>query len=131
MEMIELCDATFTKEILDGTVFFQYAEGGAMGEPGGIVIVTEEGKAYHANYCFGDLQFDTMERAFPVLKECEFGLFGIDSKVPSGWVYVNLGAGNHLIVREDYYEKFSPHVSGYTQLSDMYANWLKVAESIV
>ena len=55
-ESIELNNSTFTKDILDRTTFFQIAEGGAMGEPGGIVFLTEDGTVYHANYCFGDLK---------------------------------------------------------------------------
>lgn len=130
MKKIELEDATFTKDILDGTTFFQIAEGGAMGEPGGIVLLTENRKVYHANYCFGDLTTETMEKAFPVLKKCRFGLFGKDSVVPEGWVYVDLGMGNHLIVRADYYEKFSLLTEEYKEPVEFYQHWLEIALSI-
>ena len=130
MERIELENATFTKDILDGTTFFQLAEGGAMGEPGGIVFLTEGEKVYHANYCFGNLTKETMEKAFPVLAECEFGIFGIGSKVPEGWVYVNLGMGNHLIVRADYYGKFETLTKEYKPLGELYQHWLEIAISL-
>jgi hypothetical protein len=130
VERIELENKTFTKDILDGTTFFQLAEGGAMGESGGIVFLTEEGKVYHANYCFGDLTKETMERAFPVLAECVFGLFGRESKTPAGWVYVYLGVGNHLIVRADYYVEFEPMTKQYKSLGDLYQHWLEKALTI-
>lgn len=130
MNTIELNNDTFTKDILDGTTFFQLAEGGAMGEPGGVTFMTEDGKVYHANYCFGNLKRKTMEEAFPVLSECRFKMFGYDSEVPAGWVYVNLFMGNHLIVRKDYYERFEPLITEYKGVGELYANWLRIAASI-
>ena len=60
---IDLNNETFIKDILDGTTFFQIAEGGVMGGPGGIIFVTEDGKVYHANYCYGDLKWETIQEA--------------------------------------------------------------------
>ncbi len=130
MDRIELENATFTKDILDSTTFFQLAEGGAMGEPGGIVFLTEDGKVYHANCCFGDLTKETMEKAFPVLAGCEFGLFGFESKVPDGWIYVNLGMGNHLIVRMDYFRMFESLTREYKTPGELYQHWLEKAITI-
>lgn len=130
METIELNDSTFSKDILDKTTFFQIAEGGAMGEPGGIVFLAEDGTVYHANYCFGDLKWETIQHAFPVIDQCRFGMFGIDSEVPDGWVYVNLGMGNHLIVRQDRYDKFSPLISGCKSSGEIYQRWLDHAKLV-
>ena len=80
---------TFTKDILDTTVFFKIAESGAMGEPGGIDFITEQGKIYHANYCYGDLERKTIQNAFQIINECRFGLFGMGSEVPKVWQYVS------------------------------------------
>ena len=60
---IDLNNETFIKDILDGTTFFQIAEGGVMGGPRGIILVTEDGKVYHANYCYGDLKWETIQKA--------------------------------------------------------------------
>lgn len=129
--MIELSNETFTKDILAGATFFQIAEGGAMGEPGGIVFVTEDGSVYHANYCYGDLKWETLQHAFPTIDDCHFGLFGIGSEVPEGWMYVNLGMGNHLIVRQDRYDDFAPRIAGYKSLGEVYQNWLKQALTVL
>ena len=129
-ESIELNNSTFTKDILDRTTFFQIAEGGAMGEPGGIVLLTEDGTVYHANYCFGDLKWETVQLAYPVIDQCRFGMFGIDSEVPDGWVYVNLGMGNHLIVRQDRYNEFAPLISDCKSPGEIYQRWLDFAKTV-
>ncbi len=130
-ERIELNNATFSKAILDRTAFFQIAERGAMGEAGGILILTTDGTVYHANYHFGDLRWETATEAFPVIEKCHFGMFGIGSKVPDDWKYVNLGMGNHLIVRQDYYERFAPLIAGYNNPGEIYQHWLEKAQSII
>ena len=41
--------------------FLMYAEGGAMGEPGAVNIITQKGEAvrcYHANCLFGDFNWN-------------------------------------------------------------------------
>ncbi|MBR4765758.1 MAG: hypothetical protein IK085_03215 [Clostridia bacterium] len=130
IETLELDNNSFVKETLDNTVFFQLAESGAMGEPGGIIFITDNGLNYHANYCFGDLKWETIRTAFPVIDECIFGMFGHNSAVPKDWVYVNLGMGNHLIVREDFYVKFEPLISNYNRPSEIYQHWLEKAQSL-
>jgi hypothetical protein len=42
IERIELSDMAFTKDILVKTTFFQFAERGAMGDPGGILFLTDQ-----------------------------------------------------------------------------------------
>ena len=39
-------------------VAFSFAHGGAMGDPGGIIIIDAEGQTYHANYAYGDNHLD-------------------------------------------------------------------------
>ena len=128
--VIELTDTTFTRELLDKTTFFQIAEGGAMGEPGGIWFVTEDSQIYHANYCFGNLSAQTISTAFPVIDQCRFGLFGLNSTVPDGWQYVNLGFGNHLLVRQDRYESFAPLIASYKSPGEIYQTWMEHAVSV-
>ena len=130
IEITELDNNTFTKEILDNTVFFKLAESGAMGEPGGITFITDDGSTYHANYCFGDLKWETIRTAFPVTNECIFGMFAHNSTVSKDWVYVNLGMGNHLVVREDYYNKFEPLISEYNSPPEIYQHWIEKAQSL-
>ena len=126
MKPIELFNDTFTKDLLDTTVFFKIAESGAMGERGGIDFITEQGKLYHANYLYSDLEWETVQKAFPTINECGFGLFSEDDGVPKGWEYVALGMGNHLIVREDYYSEFEPLIA-YKSVLEVYMKWKELA----
>ena len=111
--------------------FFMYAEGGAMGEPGCITWFLGDGSQFHGNYCFGDIDLAKLEKAFPVLGKCSFGLFGHDSQVPEGWKYVNLGMGNHLIVKEDYYAEFEAATKDYEDPVEYYQNWQRIAKEIL
>ena len=82
---------------------FMLAEGGAMGEPGAVNIITLENQCphiYHANYCFGDFDMDKLADVFTPLQTFDCGIFGDVSGVASGWNHVYLGAGNHLLVRD-------------------------------
>lgn len=87
-----------TSGILDDVMFFKIAEGGAMGEPGGVTWARSNGESYHLNYCFGNIAMADLMNAFKPLKECCFGISGMGMVVPKGWRYVNLGMGNHLLV---------------------------------
>ena len=120
-----------TSNTLKDTLFFSLAEGGAMGEPGGINVITSDKKMYHFNYVYGDTDITTIQMAFPTLEKCEFGMFGIDSKVPKGWNYVNLGAGNHLIVADSIYPEFQKRIEKYNQPSEVYAHWIPIAADLL
>lgn len=126
-----LDDNTFTKELLDKAVFFEFAEGGAMGAPGEILFFTEDGRFYRSNYCVGKLSFKTVKEAFPVITECRFGVFGFDSATPGGWEYISLGLGNHLLVRSDYYVKFAPLIADLKSPFEIQLNWPKIAQSLI
>ena len=51
---IELCNRDLKKSIFNDIMFFSLAEGGAMGEPGGVFFFDKKGQTYHFNYVFGD-----------------------------------------------------------------------------
>lgn len=130
-DTIELCNKDLEKSIFNDIMFFSLAEGGAMGEPGGVFFFDKKGQTYHFNYVFGDADMGKVEKLFPVLNECEFGMFGLDSKVPNGWNYVNLGMGNHLIVNGEVYSKFVELLDGEDEPSAVYGKWIAIADSIL
>ena len=131
MDTIELCNKELNKDTFKDVAFFSLAEGGAMGEPGGVFFFDKAGKTYHFNYVFGDVDMGKVEKLFPVLSECEFGMFGLDSVVPKGWNYVNLGMGNHLIVNEELYSKFVELLDGEDEPSVIYGKWVGIADSML
>ena len=120
-----------TSDTFKDTLFFSLAEWGAMGEPGALIAITSDKKMYHFNYVYGDTDITTVQMAFPTLKKCDFGMFGIDSKVPEGWNYVNLGAGNHLIVTDSIYPAFNKKIEKYDQPSEVYAHWIPIAADLL
>lgn len=128
---ILLDNSALKKKYLEKVAFFMFAEGGAMGEPGCILWLGEDGKKYHCNYCFGDVDFKKVAKLFPVINECKFELFGYGSEAPEGWEYVNLGTGNHLIVNEKYHARFSEETKELMDSSEFYQNWQRVADKIL
>lgn len=48
-------------------MFFSLAEGGAMGEPGGVFFFDKNGQTYHFNYVFGDVDMGKVEIADSIL----------------------------------------------------------------
>lgn len=128
---IDLCNADLNKSTFKNVMFLSFAEGGAMGEPGAILFYLKSGELYHLNYVFGDAKLNKIQKLFPVLSKCKFGLFGLDSSVPDGWNYVNLGMGNHLIVNDVVYPQFIEELGVDIEPSVAYMNWMRIAEKIV
>ena len=112
-------------------MFFSLAEGGAMGEPGRVLFFDNEGQSYYFNYVYGNVDMRNVAKLFPVLSECSFGLFGIDSQVPEGWHYVNLGMGNHLIVNDAVYPEFAEALGDEETPAVIYGKWADIAEAIL
>ena len=80
-------------------VAFSYALGGAMGEGGGIYIITIDGKLYHTNIARGDMTIDDAIHICPPLADCRFCFNGAE-QVPEGWIFFDMGFGNYLFVKE-------------------------------
>ena len=131
MKIIELERENLNKEFFENVLFFMIAEGGAMGEPGAIKFIKTDGNLYHLNYVFGDFKIEEVLVAFPVLGECDFGMFGMDSKIPEGWNYVNLGMGNYLIVKSEVFPPFKKLIRKYKSAGEVYQNWIDHADYII
>ena len=50
-------------------------------------------------------------------------MFVLDSSAPKGWNYVNLGMGNHLIVRDDMIALFMEQIGEDAEPSEVYMKW--------
>ena len=105
-------------------VAFSFAQPGAMGEPGGVLIVDVTGQVYHTNYCYGGIDYNHLLEIVPILKGCEFGVF--DHQTPEGWSPVYLGFGNHLTIKADYYSQFKEDVDNkhFENTGQLYQQWL-------
>lgn len=127
---ISITKEELTKELFTDVLFFKIAEGGAMGEPGCVVWVKSTGESYHCNYCYGDITRADLMIAFEPLKDCCFGIFGMGTVVPKGWVYVNLGMGNHLLVAESVHDEFKELTKNLKRASEIYGRWYEAALKI-
>ena len=89
-------------------VAFQWAAGGACGEPGGVFFITRDSQVYHTNYVFDwyGITVDDLCEIFPPLAHIEAGVFG-GGVYPAGWKDQYLGLGNYLVVHESIWEDFS------------------------
>ena len=128
---LEICNADINKALFKNVMFFSLAEAGAMGEPGAALFYVKSGELYYFNYVYGEVDMEKVKSKFPVLAECRFGIFGMDSSVPEGWHYVNLGMGNHLIVSDKVYNQFISEFSQDIEPSVLYQNWVEVAGKIL
>lgn len=126
----EICNADLKKSTFRETQFVMFAESGAMGEPGAVVIVTADGDIFHCNYVYGDVELSKLCKTIPVLGEWYPGLFGAYDHIPEGWNCEYLGAGNHLLIRNDIYDEFKELIGENTDPSQIYSTWFDVLDKL-
>ena len=130
-EIKEIDKASLTKKLFDNVMFFQIAEGGAMGEAGGVVFINANGESFHFNYCEGDITFSDMLLVFNILENCYFGFFGMGAVVPEGWNYADLGMGNHLLIASSVYDEFKELTKDVKRACELYSCWYEKAINII
>ena len=130
-EIIELHNEDLQRELFADVLFFKLAEGGAMGRPGEVIFYRKNGEKYWFNYVYDDIDMEKVEQLFPPLSECKFCLADMDGEEPKGWKYVNLGAGNHLLVADEVYEEFRKRIGNVRSLGEIYQKWMKVADELL
>lgn len=128
---ISLRNVDLNKTMFENIMFFSYAEGGAMGEPCAILFYTKNGEFYHMNYVYGDVDIKKVEGLFPVFAECRFGMFGLNTQVPDGWNYIDLGMGNHLIVNDKVYTMFVKMIGKDIEPPIVFRRWVEVADALL
>ena len=102
MDTIEINDTNYQSFTRLPIVAFSFARGSAMGEPGGITIIDDEGQDYHANYLYGRPRPITTEHlcaVIPVLRRLSFSLLACQSD-DAEWETVDLGYGNYLVLNK-------------------------------
>ena len=119
------------KEIkYEDVAFYKEAEGGAMGEPGGVEIVMQNGKFYHTNIGMKNTVFNNLlKNLFPFenLELClEFA-----SNVPKNFKWYNLGYGNYLFVNQKIVKNFEKMIKNIQKNSEIYIKWKDFAMEIL
>lgn len=127
--------STKTGDILySDIVFFSLAEGGAMGCPGEVLIATKNksGVKWYSMNTMNE-EHEKLLRIFPPLETFDCGIFGKASGIQEGWNHVDLGFGNHLLVRDDYFEPFQDAVTELKpeHVGVIYSNWRGIAQLLL
>ena len=117
---------------IDAAAFF-FAEPGAQGRNGEIVIVSRIGEIFSCNYIYGDLPAGCYANLCPPINDTKFNIGGQRDLPPNGWLPLYLGLGNHLIVSEDYADSFVKELAerSITNRGQVYQHWLSIVVGIV
>lgn len=97
VKRIEVTPGNLDHIDFDSVVALEFAERGAMGEPGCVTFSTAEGTAYHFNYLYGTLPLAQFVRSFPACP-------------PDSWHEFYLGEGNALYLHERLWAKYQTAV---------------------
>ena len=131
-KVITITEENYTEYIPLDPIAFSMAEGGAMGSPGEVIIVDKNSDIY--NFWLQGVEHETAKKIIPVLFKCHsagWGMFRLN-RPAEGWHYFNLGAGNHLLIRDSLYNDFYPEVQGYmNRPALLYQRWLKLVLAIM
>ena len=136
MEFIELSKENYKDYLPLDIAAFSFAFAGAMGDAGGVVIITTSGQLYYFNYVYQDFSKDDVDAILPILSQCELPIFGETDRVPDGWRHISLGAGNNLLMQNQYVEPFFKMHKEYAKTVDeingcLYRSWLKIMVEVV
>ena len=136
MEFIELSTENYKDYLPLDIAAFSFAFAGAMGDAGGVVIITTSGQLYYFNYAYQDFSGDDVDAILPILAQCELPIFGETDRVPEGWRHISLGAGNNLLMQNQYVEPFFRMHEEYAKMVDkidgcLYRSWLKIMVEIL
>ena len=113
--------------------FLMYAEGGAMGEPGAVNIITQKGEAvrcYHANCLFGDFNWNHIKFILDEIERFCDEDPDENSFHNQYFHYVDLGFGNHLFVRKRYEKAFDSAFEN-ASCGEIYQGWFDVAKELL
>lgn len=130
MAEFKLIDNTkdVTNELFSNVIIYTIAEPGAMGFPRLMEFVTEPGECFYLIYGNekGEVPYSVIRSSFRALQGCfwngsadgenaddtEIVIYPpgnkatASTKVSTGWRHIYLGFGNHICVKEEFYQIF-------------------------
>lgn len=123
--MIELSKSNYKNYLPINTMTFSYANGGAQGESGAIIILDNDGKFFHFNYSEGDLKRDEIYEICPFLKEVAL------EKIPENFERMNMGMGNFLFVNKSILPEVKEKTKDIKRPDALYSQWKKIIHDII
>ena len=136
-DFIELTPEILNELKSDDLMFFQYAEGGAMGEGGGIYILMRDKKLYHTNYLDGYVTMEMLKEKFEKIRDLRFSYLSLLFNSQTGFFEsIALGAGNVLFVNIEIVDKFKNRAEVLktdkcTVYTTLYKEWVNIANEIL
>ena len=128
-KVIYLSNQNYTNYLPLNPIAFSFAEGGAMGSPGQIIIIDNNRSVYNFNIC--DFENEIIKLIIPELLNCRFGILGYDEPA-LGWHNFYLGVGNHLMVKESIYNDFNSKAVKCNETPGMlYQKWIDLVLEIM
>lgn len=125
-----LNDNLITKEFISHIAAFSAAEGGAMGDPGSLLLLTDEKELYETNLIYDETAGSVLKK-FPVIRRCIDSLGIKGGGLPAGWKYTYLGAGNHLFMLDWLDILFYKIIDRNALESEIYTLWIETAVKIL
>ena len=147
---MKISENELTSDTFKQLVIFSIAEPGAMSFPNSMEIVDDKGKYFVIS--FDEIPFASVKKFFPALADCIFngpmpGEAVADGEIviypPSsdeknsrtthvadGWHHVYMGAGNHLVIKEEIFPLFAKYIHNKSP-SEIYSTWSDHIEKFV
>ena len=117
-------------------MFFQFADGGAMGESGEIYLLMKDKTLYHTNHLFGYITLNQLIEKFKSVSNCCFVfLSSFVAHKSENFESFKLGFGNSLFVKNEIVDSFkskcAEHEIELKNEVKLFKNWLKIALEIL
>ena len=122
---IELSKSNYKKYTPINAMAFSYANGGAQGEPGGIIILDNNGTFFHFNYADGDLTNDEIFEICSSLEEIAL------NKIPENFERLNMGMGNTLFVNKSIFPEVKEKTKDIKTPNALYIKWKHIILDII
>lgn len=123
--MIEYLDyKNITKEFATHIVAFSVSVIGAMGNSGEIIVVTDDKQRFRFEIC-DDRAEDNLRKVHKAFNACVVFLQGRRKKLPEGWEYIDLGAGNSLFMLKWLYVSIGEKINKDLDESSFYSMWIE------
>ena len=118
----------------DSVIAITVAEGGAMGDPNGIEIVLKDMSHYYYNLAYTDINVDKFFEDNPVFKSIKCSIAQI-TQIDKNWNWFDMGFGNYMIIRQEYYEKFNKallkRIGKKYNTGELYNSWYGILNEVM
>ena len=118
----------------DSIIAITIAEGGAMGDPNGIDIVLKDMTRYYFNLIVTDININDFYNNNPVFKSIKCSLGNI-IQLDENWNWFDMGFGNYLIIRKEYFEKYNKilfkKIGKKYNTGELYNSWYEILNEAI